>query len=878
MMSLWRRLSRGIADLWDRAPRDRDVADEVAHFREALEAEGRAQGMSAADARRYAPLELGGEAQVRAEVRSVGWERAVAMFFADLRYAWRGLWHNRVFSLVAICTIAIGIGAATAIVSALRPVLFDSLPYPAPARVRAIVEWSATGERIPGTFGMYDALAQRSRSFAELAVHTPWSPTLTGDGRPERLLGQRVSATYLRTLGVAPARGRDFRAEDDRPGSAPVVIISHGLWQRSFGADSAILQRSLRLDDEDVSIVGVMPAGFENVLLPGADVWSPLRYGPESGPAWGHHLGTIGRLRPDVDASAAESDLNRLGAQVIAELQPPTYGTALHVTAPSLHDDLTRDVRPALWAVLAAVGVVLLLAAVNVTNLLLARGARRREEFALRAALGASRTRLLRLVLTESLLLSLIGGALGVALAIAAVGAIVAASPAGLARVAVISVDTPILLFALILTTVISVVVGLLPALQASGHGSLHLNLGAARVTGTRRRIRSALVGAQIAFALVLLSGSGLLLRSMRQLLAVSPGFDAQGILTMQVQASPRRFAESDAVDRYFDDVRAAVLRVPGVTDVALTSQLPLSGDRDAYGVTLTTPSDAAPSDRREIFRYAVSPGYLELLRIPLRAGRMLTASDRDGAPRSVVVNEAFVRRYFGNRDPIGERLWIGATTGEPYTVVGVVGDVKQLSLAGDTPDAVYTTTGQWRFAEHTRSLVVRGSVDVEALAPAVREAVWSVERDHPVTRVTTMDALIAGTAAERRFILLLFELFALSALALTVAGVYGMMAGIVAERTREFGLRAAVGATPGRIVALVFSFGARVTSVGLAIGIVGVVLGLRGLQTMLYGVSHLDVLTHATGVLLIALVAGVACALPAMRAAKIDPAVALRE
>ena len=330
---------------------------------------------------------------------------------------------------------------------------------------------------------------------------------------------------------------------------------------------------------------------------------------------------------------------------------------------------------------------------------------------------------MLRQVLTESLLL-VIGGAVGVAMAGAAVGAIVAASPAGLSRVDVIAVDTPILLFAIVLTTVTSLVVGLLPALQASGQGSLHLNLGTARVAGGRRRIRSVLVGAQVALALVLLSGSGLLLRSMRQLLAVSPGFDAQGILTMQVQASPRRYTEPGAVDHYFDDVRAAILRVPGVTEVALTSQLPLSGDHEAYGVTLASPPDVAPAERREIFRYAVSPGYLELLRIPLKAGRTLTAADRDGAPRSVVVNEAFVRRYFRDRDPIGERLWIGATTGEPYTVVGIVGDVKQLSLAGDTPDAVYTTPGQWRFAHHTQSLVVRGSTDIATLAPAVREAV----------------------------------------------------------------------------------------------------------------------------------------------------------
>lgn len=877
-MSLWRQLSRGLADLWDRAPRDRDVADEISQFREALEAEGLAQGMSASEARRYAQLELGGEAQVRAAVRSYGWEQAVATVLADLRYAWRGLWKNPLFSLVAICTIGIGIGAATAIVSALRPVLFDSLPYPTADRVRAVVEWSSEGERIPGTYGMYRELTQRARAFASFAVHAPWAPTLTGDGVPERLVGQRVSAGFLQTLGVMPAQGRDFRDDDDHPSAAPVVIISHGLWQRQFAADPAILTRTLRLDGEAVPIVGVMPAEFENVLEPDAEIWTPLRYGLESGPAWGHHLGTIGRLKPDVTADAAEPELNRVAAQAIEELRPATYRGALRLTAASLQDDLTRGVRPALWAVLAAVTVLLVLAVVNVTNLLLARAARRREEFALRRALGASRARLLRLVLTESLLLSLLGAALGVVLASAAVGALVAASPPGLTRVSAIEVDGPVLGFALLLTTLTSVAIGLLPALYASGQDNLLMNLGTARSTRGRHRVRTVLVGAQIALALVLLSGSGLLLRSMQRLIAIPPGFDANGVLTMQVQASPLRYTEDGAATRYFDAVREAVERVPGVTEVALTSQLPMSGDNEAFGVTLASPPAVPPPERREIFRYAVSAGYFELLRIPLRAGRTLTESDREGAPLSVVVNESFARRYFPDRTAIGERLWIGGATGEPYTVVGVVGDVKQLSLDGDTPDAVYTTPSQWRFDHMTMSIVVRGAGQVESLASAVREAVWSVERDHPVTRVTTMQALIAETAAERRFVLLLFEVFALAAAALTMAGIYGMMAGLVSERTRELGLRAAVGAAPGQIVALVLAFAARLTAAGLVVGLGAALLTMRGLDAMLYGVSSLDPLTHGAVVLLVALMAVLASAVPARRAARIDPAVALRE
>lgn len=878
-MSLLRHLWRGIADLWDRAPRDRDTADEVAQFREALVDEGLAQGMSTAEAQRYAQLELGGETQARETARSYGWERPVASFLEDLRYAWRGLRSDRVFSIVAVCTIAIGIGATTAIVSAVRPVLFDSLPYPDAARVRAVVERSADGDRIPGTFGMYAALADRARSFEQMAVYAPWLPTLTGDARPERLSGQRVSAAYFRTLGVAPERGRDLHADDDRPASAPVVIISHGLWLRRFAADTAIIGRSLRLNDEDVTIVGVMPAGFENVVAPSAELWAALRYDRTEGRAWGHHLGTIARLRAGGDPAVAESELNALGARVVQELQPPTYGEQLRIVTPSLQEDLTRDVRPALWAVLAAVGVVLLLACVNVTNLLLARGSRRREEFALRAALGASRPRLIRQVLTESLLLSTVGGLLGIALASVVVGGIVAASPAGLIRVQAIVVDRPVLVFALVLTTLASIAVGMLPALQASGTDNHMLDLGAARVTGGKRRgLRGGLVAAQVSLALVLLAGSGLLLRSMQRLLAVAPGFDAEGVVTMQLQASPRRYAERGSVGRYYDEVRETVRRLPGVAEVAVTSQLPMSGDNDAYGVTLESPPEIAPTDGREIFRYAVSAGYLELMRIPLRTGRTLSEVDREDAARSVVVNESFARRYFRGRDPIGQRLWVGPADGEPYTVVGVVGDVKQLSLTGEVPDAVYTTPSQWRFDQYVMSLVVRGSVSAEALAPLVRDAVWSVDSDQPVVRVATMASLVADTAAERRFILVLFELFAASALALTMAGVYGMMAGLVSERTRELGLRAAVGATSAQLVALVLRVGARVTGVGLVVGIAGAAFGTRLLRAMLYGISHLDLLTYGSAVLLIAVIATVASALPAWRAARISPAVALRE
>jgi len=877
-MSLWRQLRHGVADLRDRAARDRDTADEVAHFREALVHEGLARGLSRPEAERAARLELGGETQLRETARSYGWERAVASFAADIRYAARGLRGDLTFSLVAVFTIAVGIGAATAIFSAVRPVLFDTLPYPDAVRVRAVIENMPDGSRSPATFGMHRALSDAVGSFEALAVHAGWTPTLTGGDRPERLTGQRATADYFRVLGVVPAVGRAFTDEDDRPGSAAVVIISDRLWRERFAADRAIVGRAVTLDDATATVIGVMPADFEHVIAPDVEVWTTLRYDLSEGRAWGHHLSMLGRLRAGADPAAAEAELNAIGARVISEQRPPTYGTAVRWSAPSLHEELTRDVRPALIAILVAVGVVLLLACVNVTNLLLVRSARRRGEFALRAALGASRARLVRQVVTESVLLSALGGVLGLLAAIAGVRAIVAASPAGLPRVQAIAVDRPVLLFAVASTMLAGLFVGLVPALQASGQDRLAIDLGSARLTGgPRRRLRSGLVAAQVALALVLLVGSGLLLRSMQRLFSVPPGFDARGVLTMQLPASERRFAEPGALRRHFDEVLEAVRRAPGVTEVALTSQLPMSGDRDAYGVHLEVPPAAAPTEEREIFRYAVSPGYLEVMRVPIRAGRALAAADRVDAPWAVVVSESFARRYLDGRDPIGQRLRIGPTDGPAYTVVGVAGDVKQLSLAGEVPDAVYTTAAQWRFEESVMSLVVRGSAAPEVLVPAVRGAIRSVDAEQPVIRVASMDSLLQGTGAERRFILWLFELFALAALVLTAAGIYGMMSGLVAERRRELGLRAAVGATAGQIIALVFRHGAQVTATGMVVGIAGALVGTRLLGTMLYRVSPLDLVTYAAVLMVLALVASVACAGPAWRAVHVDPAETLR-
>ncbi len=878
-MSLWRHLSRGLRNLRNRSRRDQDAADEVTHYLDELVREGVQRGLTEHEALREARLTLGGETQVREQVRGYGWERAVESFLADLRYAWRGLAGNPGFSLVAAVTLAIGIGSTTTIFSAMNPILFDTLPYPDAGRIRTIVETWPDGSRDQGTYGMYRGLTDGTRSFDAFTVFRPWRPALTGGAEPERLDGQRVSAEYFRVLGVRPLLGRDFTEADDRPGSASVAIISDALWRDRFAGDLAVVGRTVMLSDAAYLVIGVMPPGFENVPAPAAHVWTPLQYDMTDDRAWARHLTMLGRLRGDVRPDVAAMELNTAGERVVREQRPPTYNDGVTWQAPSLQEDMTRGVRPALFALLGAVGLVLVLACVNVMNLLLARSVRRRDEFTVRTALGAGRGRLIRQVLTESLLLAIIGGALGVVVALLGVRALVALSPAELPRLHAIAVSPAALFFAFTVTTLAGLAFGIVPALQAAGREGRSLAVGAGRTLGGRhRRLRSTLVVVQVALALVLLIGSGLLLRSMQRLFAEPPGFDATNVMTVQIQASPLRFAERGATVRFFEDVLDAVRNIPGVEDAASTSQLPLSGDHIMYGVHFEPGlAQRADEDRGGAFRYAVSPNYMAAMGIPLRSGRLFTPADRGDALPVAILNESFARRLFPDTDPLGQRLRMGPPDGPLYTVVGIVGDVKQLSLAGGAPAAVYTPASQWIFEDNVISLVVRGRVDVGTLVPAIRAAVWSVDPDQPVVRVATMQHLLAASAAERRFALVIFQCFALAALLLTATGIYGMLSGSVAERTREIGLRSAVGATQGQIVVMVLGQGLRLTLLGIAIGLAGAVAGSRLIEAMLYDVSRLDVATYAGVALLLTVVSLLACAMPAWRATRIDPAIALR-
>ncbi len=776
-------------------------------------------------------------------------------------------------SIVAIIALALGIGATTAIFGALNPILFAPLPYPHADRLAAISEIYGNGSRTNGTFGMYRGLTDRTRSFDMLAVFKGWQPTMTGSGEPERFEGQRVSAGYFRVLGVQPVLGRDLGVEDDQRGIARVVVISDGLWRRRFGADRAIIGRQITLDEDSYTVVGVMPSGLDNVLAPSADLWAALQYDMVLASAWGHHLRTIGRLRSGVSLEQATREIDAAGHEVLNEQRPESYDPTVKFVAVSLQDEVTRGVKPALVAVLVAVALLLLIACVNVTNLLLARGAQRRGEFAVRAALGARQPRLIRQMLTESLLLAFIGGAVGLLIAAFGVDALRQLSPPELPRASAIGFDRNVFAFAAGVTTSIGLVVGLIPVLHASRGLNLQLQQSSRRAAGGHQTTRRALVVAEVALALMLLIGAGLLLRSLERLFAISPGFDSSHLLTMQVHATGRRL-DKDANDRFFARSLEAVRQVPGVTGAGFTNQLPLTSDDDEYGARFEGDD---PKAGYNVFRYGVSPGYFEAIGIPLKRGRLLDAHDVAATQPVVLISESLAKTRFHNQDPLGKRLHVGPTDRPWFTIVGVVGDVKQASLAASEADAVYMTPEQWYFTDDTMSLVVRARGEAAALAPALRSAIWSVDKDQPITRVATMDSLLAATAAARRFALVLFEAFGLVALILAGVGIYGVLSGSVAERTREIGIRIALGAQWRDVLRLVVRQGLQLALIGVAVGLAGAFAVTRLMSGLLFAVSATDPATFIFVAALLTAVALLASYIPARRAAKVDPLVALR-
>ncbi len=837
-----------------------------------------AQGHDPAEARRQARLALGGEEQVKESCRDARGTRWLEDLWQDFRNAARTLRQRPGFTAVGAITLALGIGASTAIFSAVNPILFEPLPYPHASRIMMI--WDVfQGARSDVTFHTYRELAARSRSFAALAAMEACHLTMSSSGQPERFEGQSVSAGYFRALGISPVLGRDFQPADNRFKGPHVTILSDTLWRRRFGGDSAAVGRQITLDGDLYTVIGVMPRGFEDVLAPSAELWVPMQYDAGSvtnyeTAEWGHHLHMVGRLRPGVGTDHVRRELNAIALAKAPDFPRPPWATLKYgLIVNSLQGEITRDVKPVLLAVIGAVILVLLIASVNVTNLLLARGAQRRGEFSLRAALGAARPRLIRQLLTESLLLAILGGALGIVVADLGVEALVALSPSGLPRVNAIGVNGAVFAFAFCVTAIVGLAVGLVPALHASrGDLVAGIQQGSRRTAGGRQFTCRTLVVSEVALAIVLLVSAGLLYRSLERLFALPPGFDAAHLLSMQVQYNGHQYDADGARYRFLAQALESVRHVPGVASAAFTSLLPLSGDRnDTYGASFED------GNSYDAFRYVMTPGYCQTMGIALRRGRLLDEHDVAGAPLAVLISESLARTQFPGQDPVGRRMHVGGGNGPWYTIVGVAGDVKQGSLAASPANAVYITPTQSWFADDAMSLVIRTRDDVTSLAPSIKKAIWSVDKDQPIVRVATMGALLAASESQRRFAMIVFEAFALVALALAATGIYGVLSGNVSERMREIGVRSALGASRGDILVLVVRQGIKLTGLGVAIGLIGAALASNALVTLLFGVSRLDTVTYLGVIALAAAVSAVACWVPAWRAARVDPAITLR-
>ncbi len=888
-MSLLRTLTRGLANLLRPAQAHADLSEELQQYFDQAVAEKISGGRSPEEARRATYLELGHPTLAQEQVHSFGWENTIRTVLFDLQFAARQLRVNPGFTIVAVLTLVIGIGASTAIFSTVYPVLFESLPYPNPQSL--VMIWSTfQGSRSTLAYGTFRELSARNHSFAAMSFFEPWQPTVTGGAQAERFNGQFVSADFFNVLGISPAVGRDFRPDDQILHASKVVILSERLARRILHTQQPTPGTQLKLDDDTFTVIGIMPASFDDVLSPSADLWTPEQFDPAGGfdsGYWGNRLSMLARLKPGVKAESATHELAQISKSRSPDFPRPPWASLVHgFIVDSLYDDIARAVKPALLAVLGAVLLLLAIACVNVINLVLARNAQRRAEFTTRKALGASRLRITRQLLTENLLLALLGGCGGLGLASFGVRTLVALNPSALPRLSSVAINYPVFAFAVTVTTLVGLLAGLIQALSGSS-SELQVSLRETlrQVAGGHALIRQVLVVSEVALALVLLIGAGLLLRSMQHILAVDPGFHVSNLLTLQVQTSGHQFdnpKSGPAIGdirrrRFFTRSLEAVRNVPGVQAAAFTSILPLSDDTfvsASYGAQF---EGDPPNSGHSVFRYAISSGYCQTMAIPLVAGRCLDDRDVAGAPQSALISESLAKSRFLGQSALGNRLHLGPTDRPWYTVVGVVADVKQFSLALNQSDAVYISTEQSWFADDALSFVVRTSGDPQKLSRSISNAIWSIDKNQPIVRLASMDSLRAKSEAQRHFVLTMFEVFGLVALALQGVGIYGIVSASVTERTREIGLRSALGASQKNNLSLVLSQGMRLTMLGLTIGLIAAIAATRTVTTLLFGVSGLDPFTYLAVAVILIFVSVLACIAPAWRVLRLDPATTLR-
>ena len=851
-----------------------ELEEEVKFHLEKEIEQNMARGMSPEEARLAALRSFGGVERVKEESRDARGIRFLEEVRQDLRYGARMLLKQPGFTLIAVIMLALGIGANTAIFSVVNAVLLHPLPFRESDRLVMIRE-----TRLPqfSEFGVspgnFLAWQKQNTVFERMVAFGTPSFNLVGVGDPEPIQGMRVTDGFFAMLGAQPHIGRDFLPEEDQPGRGNVVILSYGLWQRRFGGDAKILNQTITLNSQKCTVIGVMPESFR--FNRDEAIWTPMAFAVDQAQNHsGHFLSAVGRLRLGVTLEQANAEMVTIAGRLAA--QYPESNTGWSVKLAPLLEFSVRSIKPALLVLLAAVAFVLLIACVNVANLLLVRVAGRQRELAVRAALGAGRARIMRQLLTESLLLALLGGAAGSLLAKLGMNLLLAFAPQDLPRMSDVSLDGRALGFTTAITLLTGVIFGLLPALRAS-RPNLHETLKeAARGStegGRRQLVRSTLVVLEVASALVLLVGAGLLGKSFWQLLRVDPGFNPDHALTLSVALPRTKYPEASQQAAFFRQLLEKVSALPGIQAAGVSNAMPLV-NAFVLPFEIEGRPPLPPDAGQQTNFYAISPSYLKAMGIPLRRGRYFTERDTQDAPPVVIINETMAQRMFPNEDPIGKRLSFGRIP-DKYEIVGVVGDVKQDGLDKATPLQAYGARLGLTFPAMT--LVVRTAGEPTAMTEAIRNAVLQIDKEQPIAKVRTLAQSLSTSIAQRQFSMLLLGIFATVALALAAMGIYGVLSYAVTQRTHEIGIRLALGAGGREVLKLIIGQGMKLALVGVAVGALGALALTRLMSGLLFSVSPTDPWTFASIAALLLAVALLACWLPARRATKVDPLIALR-
>src|SRR5262245_60636428 len=856
-----------------RRRREEELEEEIqSHLRMAIR-DRMQRGESAEEAELAARREFGNVGLIKEATRGMWGLAALETFWQDLRYGARMLLKQPGFTVVAVITLALGIGANTAIFSVVNAVLLRPLPCEDPDRL--VVFWTAPQQGRTEACSLPDFAdwREQSRSFERMAAFTDRAFNLTGVGEAERLNGQVITSDLFPALSIPLAFGRNFLPEEDRPGVSGVVILSYGLWQRRFGSNPDVVGHSVTIDGRDHTVVGI--AAPDLWVFRDVDLWVPLAMDPAQAGRRSDFLFVVGRMKPGVSLDQARAEMNAISA--LLEQQYPQTNSGWRAVLVPLHEEFVGNSRDMLLVLLAAVGFVLLIACANVANLLLARAATRGREIAIRAAVGAGRGRLVRQLLTECILLALMGGAVGVILAILGIDALVGFGANIIPRSSEIGVDARVLGFTVLLSTAAGALFGLAPALQVS-----RLKLNDALKEGDRsgtssggRRLRPALVVSELSLCLILLIGVSLMVRSLYRLLNLDAGFNRENLLTMQISLPRMKYGSDQQVAAFYQRLIEGVRGALGVVSATAVSPLPLSGMGSILAFGIAGRQAGAPGAGGDANVLTVGDRYIETMGIPLLLGRPLTEQDGQGGPKAALINQTFARRYFDGQNPIGHQVTFDGpqtTSASWITIVGVVADTKHYVRETEVYPAIYVAR-----SVHSMALVARARDNPLSLVSAVRAEVRKLDRDLPVHDIQTMDHALRARLGPERFAAFLQIIFAAVALSLAAVGLYGVMSYAVSQRTREIGIRMALGARRSDVMMMVIGQGMKLAGAGILIGLGGALALTRFMETMVFGVSATDPLTYVTIVALLTVVALLACWIPARRATKVDPLLALR-